>query len=384
VFVRFSSPTLRAAVVAFCAAGALAACSKPAPPTEDIRPVRVIQLVAGAGAERSQFAGDVRPRYESQLGFRVGGKIIERKVDVGATVKRGTVLMRLDPQDIRLAETQARATLRAADTERELAAADYQRHVNLRSQNFVSQAVLDAKLSALKAAQANVDAARAGLRGQSNQADYTTLVADVDGVVTAIDAEVGQVVQAGTPVVHVARTAEKDVVIGIPENKVDKVDALRQSADVVVRLWADAGQTIPGKIREIAPMADAATRTYTVKVALPARADARLGMSATVELATGAATSGGLRVPLSALVNNKGASSVWIVENGAVKLVPVQVAGQVDNDVLVSGAVRAGQNVVTAGVNLLKPGQKVRILTADVARRADAQAAMTANGGAAR
>lgn len=380
VFVRFSSPILRAAVLAFCAAGALAACSKPAPPTEDIRPVRVIQLVADAGAERSQFSGDVRPRYESQLGFRVGGKIIERKVDVGATVKRGTVLMRLDPQDIRLAETQARATLRAADTERELAAADYQRHVNLRSQNFVSQAVLDAKQSTLKAAQANVDAARAGLRGQSNQADYTTLVADVDGVVTAIDAEVGQVVQAGTPVVRVARTAEKEVVIGIPENK---VDGLRQSADVTVRLWADAGQTIPGKIREIAPMADAATRTYTVKVALPARADARLGMSATVELATGAATTGGLRVPLTALVNNKGASSVWVVENGAVRLVPVQVAGQVDNDVLVSGAVRAGQNVVTAGVNLLKPGQKVRILTADIARRADAAAAMTANGGAA-
>jgi multidrug efflux system membrane fusion protein len=380
VFVRFSSPTLRAAVVAFCAAGTLAACSKPAPPVEDIRPVRVIQLVADAGAERSQFSGDVRPRYESQLGFRVGGKIIERKVDVGATVKRGTVLMRLDPQDVKLAETQARATLRAADTERELAAADYQRHVNLRSQNFVSQAVLDAKQSALKAAQANVDAAQAGLRGQSNQADYTTLVADVDGVVTAIDAEVGQVVQAGTPVVRVARTAEKEVVIGIPENK---VDGLRQSADVVVRLWADAGQAIPGKIREIAPMADAATRTYTVKVALPARADARLGMSATVELATGAATTRGLRVPLTALVNNKGASSVWVVENGAVKLVPVQVAGQVDNDVLVSGAVRAGQTVVTAGVNLLKPGQKVRILTADVARRADAEAAMTAKGEAA-
>lgn len=381
VLVRFSSPTLRAAVVALCAAGALAACSKPAPPVEDIRPVRVIQLVADAGGERSQFAGDVRPRYESQLGFRVGGKIIERKVDVGATVKRGTVLMRLDPQDVKLAETQARATLRAAETERELAAADYKRHVNLRTQNFVSQAVLDAKQSALKAAQANVEAARAGLRGQSNQASYTTLIADIDGVVTALEAEVGQVVQAGTPVVRVARTAEKEVVIGIPE---DKVERLRQSADVVVRLWAAADQTIPGKIREIAPMADAATRTYTVKVALPERADVRLGMSATVELATGAAPTGGLRVPVTALVNHQGASSVWIVENGAVRLVPVQVAGQVDNDVLVSGAVRAGQNVVTAGVNLLKPGQKVRILTADVARRADAEAAMTANGGAAR
>ena len=378
--VRFSSPTLRAAVVALCAAGILTACSKPAPPAEDIRPVRVVKLVADAGAQQSQFAGDVRPRYESQLGFRVGGKIIERKVDVGATVRRGAVLMRLDPQDLKLAETQARATLRAAETERELAAADYKRHVNLRSENFVSQAVLDAKQSALKAAQANVEAARAGLRGQSNQADYTTLVADVDGVVTAIDAEVGQVVQAGTPVVRVARTAEKDVVIGIPE---DKVAGLRQAAEVTVRLWADAGQTIPGKIREIAPMADAATRTYTVKVALPELADARLGMSATVELATGAAATDGLRVPLSALVNHKGASSVWLVENGAVKLVPVQVTGQVDNDVLVAGAVRAGQNVVTAGVNLLKQGQKVRILTADVARRLDAEAAMSAKDGAA-
>jgi len=369
---------MRAAVVATCVAtcvaGVLAACSKPAPPVEDIRPVRVAQLVADKGGERAQFSGDVRPRYESQLGFRVGGKIVERKVDVGALVKRGTVLMRLDPQDLKLAETQARSSLRAAETERELAAADFKRHVNLRSQNFVSQAVLDTKQSALKAAQANVEAARAGLRGQSNQANYTTLIADVDGVVTAIDAEVGQVVQPGTPVVRVARTVEKEVVIGIPE---DKVEGLRESGAVVVRLWANADQTIPGTIREISPVADAATRTYTVKVALPETADVRLGMSATVELATGAAPTGALRAPLTALVNNKGASSVWIVENGAVKLVPVQVTGQVDNDVLVTGAVRAGQNVATAGVNLLKPGQKVRILTGDISRRQDAETAVS-------
>ncbi|MEW7847229.1 efflux RND transporter periplasmic adaptor subunit [Massilia aurea] len=370
MFVRFSSPTLRAAVAATCVIGALAACSKPAPPAADIRPVRIIQLVADKGGERARFSGDVRARYESHLGFRVGGKIVERKVDVGALVKRGTVLMRLDPQDLELAESQARSSLRAAETERELAAADYKRHVNLRSQNFVSQAVLDTKQSTLKAAQANVEAARAGLRGQSNQANYSTLMADVDGVVTAIDAEVGQVVQPGTPVVRVARTVEKEVVIGIPE---DKVEGLRQSGAVVVRLWADANQTIPGTIREISPVADAATRTYTVKVALPESADVRLGMSATVELATGAASTGALRVPLTALVNNKGASSVWIVENGAVKLVPVQVTGQVDNDVLVTGAVRAGQNVVTAGVNLLNPGQKVRILTGDISRRQDAE-----------
>jgi multidrug efflux system membrane fusion protein len=340
--------------------------------------VRVVQLVQDAGGERARFSGDVRPRYESQLGFRVGGKIVERKVDVGAIVKRGTVLMRLDPQDLRLAETQGRASLRAAETERDLAAADFKRHVNLRDQNFVSQAVLDTKQSALKAAQANVEAARAGLRGQSNQSNYTTLTADVDGVVTAIDAEVGQVVQAGTPVVRVARTVEKEVVIGIPE---DKVEGLRQSADVVVRLWANEGQTIAGKIREISPVADAATRTYTVKVAIPESADVRLGMSATVDMATGDGGAGGLRVPLTALVQSKRASSVWIVDNGAVKLVPVQVVGQIGNDVLVSGAVRAGQNVVTAGVNLLKPNQKVRILTGDISRRLDSETAVS--GGAA-
>jgi len=287
--------------------------------------------------------------------------------------------MRLDPQDMRLAETQAKATLRAAETERDLANADYKRHVNLRAQNFVSQAVLDAKGSALKAAQANVDAARAGLRGQSNQATYTSLSADTDGVVTAIEAEVGQVVQPGTPVARVARTEDKEVVIGIPE---DKVELLRKAGDVTVRLWANADQTIPGKIREISPMADAASRTYTVKVSIPERRDVRLGMTATVQLVAGASARGGaLRVPLTALVQNQGATAVWVVEKGAVKLVNVDVAGQADNDVLLASGVSAGQQVVTAGVNQLKPGQKVRILTADVARRADTEAAVSGRAG---
>ena len=370
---------LRAAVLLPIAAAALVACSKPAPPAEDVRPVRAITLAAGANGERLEFSGDVRPRYESALGFRVGGKIVERKVDVGALVKRGDVLMRLDPQDMRLAETQAKATLRAAETERDLANADYKRHVNLRAQNFVSQAVLDAKGSALKAAQANVDAARAGLRGQSNQATYTSLSADTDGVVTAIEAEVGQVVQPGTPVARVARTEDKEVVIGIPE---DKVELLRKAGDVTVRLWANADQTIPGKIREISPMADAASRTYTVKVSIPERRDVRLGMTATVQLVAGASARGGaLRVPLTALVQNQGATAVWLVEKGAVKLVNVDVAGQADNDVLLASGVSAGQQVVTAGVNQLKPGQKVRILTADVARRADTEAAVSGRAG---
>lgn len=378
MLVRIPLRPLRGALAISCMLAALAGCSRPAPPAEDVRPVRVQQLASASAGEDMSFSGDVRARYESALGFRVGGKIVERKVDVGATVKRGDVLMRLDPQDLKLAESQARATLRAAETERDLARADHKRHVDLRAQNFVSQAVLDAKVSALRAAQANVDAARAGLSGQANQATYTSLTADVDGVVTAIEAEVGQVVQPGTPVARLARTEEKEVVIGIPE---DRVEHLRQSAQVTVRLWANADETITGKIREISPVADPASRTYTVKVAIPDLPDVRLGMTATVELMAGANGATGLRVPLTALVQARGASSVWIVENGAVKLVPVKVVAQAGNDVLIAGDVKAGQNVVTAGVNQLESGQKVRILTSDLGRRLDAERAVS--GGAA-
>jgi len=352
----------------------LAACSKEAPPPADVRPVRALTLAAGANQANAEFSGDVRPRYESRLGFRVGGKISARKVDVGASVKRGTLLMQLDPQDLRLGQAQAQANLRAAQTNADLARAELKRYQDLRSQNFVSQAVLDQKVAASRSSQASVEAARAQLREQANQTGYASLESDTDGVVTGIDAEVGQVVQAGTPVVRVARTDEKEVVIGVPE---DQVDTLRQVAEVKVRLWADPNRAIPGRIREVSPVADTATRTYTVKVSIPASEDVRLGMTAVVQLVhqAGEAAGAQLRAPLSSLVQNKGASNVWVIENGAVRLQKVEVGGVSGNDVLLSGGVKPGQTIVTAGVNLLKSGQKVKVLTADVARRGDAEAA---------
>jgi RND family efflux transporter MFP subunit len=361
----------------------LAACSKDAPPQEEVRPVRALTLAAGGAQATTEFSGDVRPRYESRLGFRVGGKISARKVDVGTTVKRGTLLMQLDPQDLRLGQAQAQANLRAAQTNSDLARAELKRYQDLRSQNFVSQAVLDQKLAASRSSQASVEAARAQLREQANQTGYASLESDTDGVVTSIDAEVGQVVAAGAPVVRVARTDEKEVVIGVPE---DQVDELRQVGEVRVRLWADPNRAIVGRIREVSPVADAATRTYTVKVSIPASEEVRLGMTAVVQLVRQSAAGAGaqLRVPLSSLVQNKGASAVWVIENGAVKLQPVQVGGVAGNDVLLTGGVRAGQVIVTAGVTLLKNGQKVKILTADVARRGDAEAeAVNGNAGGA-
>ncbi|ELX08531.1 putative secretion protein [Janthinobacterium sp. HH01] len=350
-------------ILSMLAAAVLAGCSKPAEKTEDIRPVRAIVLASSDVDVNAEFSGEVRARVESRLGFRVGGKIVARKVDVGTLVKHGQVLMQLDPQDLQLSQAQALAGLRAAETNRDLAKAELKRYQELRSKNFVSQAVLDAKDSTYKAAQANVDAAQAAYRGQSNQAGYASLVSDVDGVVTAVDAEVGQVVQPGTPVVRVARQGEKEIVIGLPE---DKVETLRRVPDVQVRLWADPKNTVAGKIREISPVADPSTRTYTVKVSIPdSLAEAKLGMTAVVQFASKTATPQ-IKVPLTALYYEKSASSVWVVDGGVVKLVPVTIAGAAGNDIVLGSGVKAGQTVVTAGVNLLKPGQKVKILGNDL------------------
>ncbi|KAB8038608.1 efflux RND transporter periplasmic adaptor subunit [Janthinobacterium aquaticum] len=340
---------------------ALAACSKTAPQPEPVRPVRAIVLASSNVDVNAEFSGDIVARVTSQLGFRVGGKIIERKVDVGSVVKRGQLLMRLDPTDLQLSQAQARATLNSAETSRDLARAELKRYQELRAKNFVSQAVLDGKDATYKAAQADVEAAQAVYRGQSNQSGYASLVADGDGVIARIDAEVGQVVSPGTPVVQLARSGEKEVVIGLPE---DKVETMRGVKDVVVRLWADPKQALAGKIREISPVADPATRTYTTRVSIPEAPQLRLGMTAVVQFASQTATPQ-IRVPLTALFNEKSQSSVWVVENGAVRLAPVTVGGVAGNDLLLTSGVKEGQTVVTAGVNLLKPGQKVSLLGAD-------------------
>jgi len=355
---------------------ALSGCSKPVEKAEEIRPVRAVRLAADNVDMVTQFPGEVRARVESRLGFRVGGKIVARKVDVGTQVKRGQVLMQLDPQDLQLAQAQANAGLKAAESNRDLAKAELKRYQELREKNFVSQAVLDSKETAFKAAQASYEQALAAFRNQSNQAGYTSLVADADGVVTSVDAEVGQVVAAGTPVVRVAQSGEKEIVIGIPE---DKVDALRKVTDVKVRIWANPNEVIPGKLRELSPVADPATRTYTAKIAMQnAPEGVKLGMTAYVTFAA-KTQQAMIRLPLTALFNDKGATSVWVVENGGVKLVPVQVAGSAGNDILVSGGIAPGQTIVTAGVNLLKPGQKVKILGEESVSKTDS--AIAANGG---
>ena len=337
----------------------LAACAKTPEKAEEVRPVRVMTLASSDVALDAEFPGEVRARVESHLGFRVGGKIVARKVDIGNLVKRGQVLMQLDPQDLQLAQAQAVAGLRASESNRDLAKSELKRYQDLRDKNFVSQAVLDGKETAFRAAQATYEQAVAQNKTQSNQTAYTTLVADADGVVTGVDAEVGQVVAAGNPVVRVAQLGEKEIVIGIPE---DKVDTIRSVSDVKVRVWAQPNDLITGKIREISPIADPVTRTFAMKVSMPdAPADVRLGMTAYVRFAAKTAVRQ-IRVPMTALFQDKNGSAVWVVENNTAKLVPVQIGGSTGNDITLTGGVANGQIIVTAGVNSLKPGQKVSIL----------------------
>ncbi len=339
-------------------------CSKKIEKTEDIRPVRTM-VVAPIGTQAvTELSGEIVPRYESRLGFRVSGKIIARKVDIGSLVKRGQVLMQLDPSDLQLSQAQAKASVAAADSNLSLAKADLERFRELRSKNFVSQAVLDAKEAAYRSALSVHEQATAGLKVQANQSSYATLVADADGVVTGIDAEVGQVVAAGAPVVRLARSGDIEVRVSLPE---DRVEAMRHATTVTVRTWANQSAALEGRVREIAPAADPATRTFTAKIALPkAGPEIRLGMSATVGFSTNMPA--GIRLPLTALLNDQGKTSVWVVENGKVKLQPVQLGGAIGNEIMVSDGLNPGQEIVTAGVNLLRDEQKVSILGQEAKR----------------
>ena len=337
----------------------LVACSEKPPVVEDIRPVRAIQI-APAGAENVvELAGEIQPRYESRLGFRVGGKVIARQVEIGSVVKSGQLLMLIDPRDLQLSQSQANASVNAAASNLSLAKAEYERYRELRQKNFVSQAVLDAKEAAYKSALANHEQSNAALNIATNQNSYANLVADADGVVTALQAEAGQVVAAGTPVVQLARTGEKEARISIPE---DQVEMVRQVKEMQVRIWANQALVLRGQLRELSPVADPATRTYTAKISIPnAPPEVRLGMTATVRFIT-KADKNLIRLPLTALLNEKNQTSIWVIENGAVKSVPVQVGGVMGNEVVIASGVNAGQMIVTAGVNTLRTGQKVHVL----------------------
>lgn len=342
----------------------LTACGRDTPhaPPEDIRPVRVEQVGLGTAQSGTRYAGEVRARYETDLAFRVAGRVNSRRVEVGTAVKAGQIIATLDPQDYALAASAARAQLTAAEAEARLARQDLQRFTELRAQNFISQAELDRRRTTAEAAAAQARQLRADAARQGNQQAYTRLTAPHAGVVTAISFEAGQVVAAGQPVAKLARTGELEVRIDVPENA---LDTLRTARNLGIRLWSAPDREYAGRLRELSPAADAVSRTYRARISLlHPDAAVKLGMTATVEV--GSESAPGLSVAQTALFRIDGQPQVWVVNPQTRKVAArsVQIGELSGERVAVVSGLAAGEWVVTAGVHKLAPGQQVRLVGA--------------------
>ncbi|AYH45346.1 efflux RND transporter periplasmic adaptor subunit [Azoarcus sp. DN11] len=350
-------------------AALLAGCSGPPSAEKPLRAVLVRSVAGGSGPELRVYTGEVRARHEADIGFRIGGKLIERNVDVGAIVRPGTVLARLDPQDVKLAEQAAAAQVSAAEADVALARVEFERVQNLHARNFVSASALDGRRTTLQAAEARLRQARAQRATAGNQAAYAALTVAHEGVVTAAPAEVGQVVAAGQPVLRVARPEQREVLIHVPESRVAE---LRAGVPAAVRAWANPARMYAATVREIAPAADAATRSYAVRVAV-ADADDALPLGATANVAFTAAAAGQAVLPLTAVTRVDGRATVWTVD-GASRLVPVEVqTGEFREDgVVVLGGLPADARVVLTGVHRLVAGESVRAVDETAAVALDA------------
>lgn len=337
----------------------LAACSADTP-AESPRPALVVQPGGGADAALSAYAGEVRAREESPLSFRVGGNLIRRNVDAGARVQKGEVLALLDPGDFALQAQAAQAQLAAAEADLARARGDRDRYARLVGDQLISRSAYDAQVAAYKAAEGQARAARAQRDVMRNQEGYSKLRAPRDGVIASRQAEAGQVVAAGQTIFTLAADGGREVAIGLPENRIREFSV---GQAVMIELWNAPGQRLPGTIREIAPAADAQTRTYATRVSLVGDAvqQVELGQSARVYVQENGAKAA-LKLPLSAVQRGEdGKTSVWIVDpaTGEVRARSVQLGRYGESSVPVLAGLKASDWVVAAGGHLLREGQIV-------------------------
>ena len=339
----------------------LVACGKEPAAAEPVRAVRTLTVGQLSGATTRDYAAEVHARIESKLAFRVGGKITQRPINLGDRVKGGQALAQVDPADLRFGQDAARAGLAAAKVNYEQTAVDYKRYQDLHAQGFIGTAELERRDSALEAAKAQFDQARAQAGMQANQAAYAALTADSPGVITAVYADVGAVVGAGTPVVSLAHDGPRDVVFAVPEDQLAIFRKLQgKTGGVGVTLWGGS-TTIPATIREVAAAADPASRTFQVKADLPAGA-AELGQTATVHVEL-APADGKLRLPLQAVAGRDQQSYVWVLDKASMKVreQPVVVLRPEGDSVVLDSGLKTGDTVVTAGAHVLTPGQQVSL-----------------------
>ena len=340
----------------------LAACDPmTAQQSAPVRPVLVTQVRYEPLISERSFVGTVRPRIESDLGFRVAGKVSKRLIEVGTRVEAGQPLATLDEVDLALQAEQAAAELRAATGVLAQASAAETRAKELRQKGWTTEAQLDQAKAAADEARARLNRAERSVELTKNSLSYATLVADTAGVVTATLIEPGQVVAAGQTAIRLARLAEKEVVIAIPETLLIRA----KSGEAQVSIWSNPDKRYVAKLRELAPSADAATRTYLAKFSIPEADDeVQLGMTATLTLSD-SESERVARLPLSALFNQGEGPSLYVADakSGALTLKRVSVKSYERGDVLVRDGVEEGENVVALGVQKLDPAQKVKIVS---------------------
>ncbi|MFJ2387325.1 efflux RND transporter periplasmic adaptor subunit [Pseudomonas koreensis] len=337
----------------------LAACSKGEPPPEPVRPVLSIKVQALNEETLGRFAGSIQARYESNTGFRVGGRIASRNVDVGAEVGKGTLLATLDPSDQQNQLRSAQGDLAKVRAQLINAQANARRQQALFDRGVGAQAQLDIANTDLKTTQASLEQAQAAVNQSKDQLGYTELRSDHKAVVTAWNAEAGQVVTAGQQVVTLAQPDIKEAVIDLPDTLVDQIPS-----DVVFLV---AGQLDPSInttaiIREIEPQAQSATRTRRARLTLAETPPGfRLGTAISVTLSS--AIKPRIELPATALQEVDGKTRIWVIDTQSKTVNPrdVSVISRTDGTVVLAGGVKNGEQVVSAGVNSLKPGQSVKL-----------------------
>lgn len=335
----------------------MVACRQEVPPPAVTRPALVVQPVPAADA-MTVYPGEVRARFEPELAFRIGGKITQRFVDVGARVKKDQPLAELDPRDVKLQLEAARAQVAAAEANLNLARGERDRYKTLLDRQMISRSQYDNVENQFKASEARLQQIRAEFDVASNQAAYSVLRASQNGVIARRLAEVGQVVAAGQTVFTLAVDGEREVLIGVPEHAIEH---FKIGQPVTVELWSQPGQQIPARIRELSPAADPQSRTFAARVTLQGNVAAvEVGQSARVYIRANGEVP--LSLPLSAVIADNGQAYVWVVDpvqsTVSKRLVRIQTYSQ--QRVSIAEGLKEGDWVVSAGVHLLQPGQKVR------------------------
>jgi RND family efflux transporter MFP subunit len=332
-------------------------CGKKTPTAEVPVVVQVETIQANLQTASYTYAGDVRGRYESQFAFQASGRISERLVNNGDMVTAGQALMRLDLADLKTQLERSRADLVAAQADYHLSELTYNRYKELARQDVISKGEFDSHTAQFQVATAKLRAAEAAYRQTSQLYGYGTLVADAGGVIADIKVEAGQVVSAGQVALTLVRAGEMEVQISVPEQR---VDAIRRANKIRVGFWAMPTLEVDGVIREVAALADSSTRTYMVRVSIPQMDIVRFGMSATVKVWTGD-TVAQVTLPMAAVYQTGNKPHLWLVDNGVLRLQPVELGDFLSDGIVIRSGIKSGDTVVTAGVQKLREGQKVKI-----------------------